>query len=315
MTETLLDVAAGTPTGSFTVGPGPALLHDVDEDTYHAGGVRTPGAQTSQSALKMLRPPSTPREFQHHLITPTKPKRAFDVGHAAHAIVLGVGAEFVRHPDRHLTSNGAMGVKTESKVWVLAQRDAGRIPLKGDDYDAVYRMADAILAHRRAAELFTDPERQPEVSAFHEAIPGLWLRSRFDLLGGGLADFKTAADPHPDRWLKQAWDFGYHIQDVSYRRAWAAITGEDPGPMTFVVVGKAAPHLVGVYTLDAAFERLGGEQLDAALAVYVEQLDRHGDPRAEGVLWDGLPEEAAVLAPPRSAFYDAAEGVDYEPEF
>ena len=293
----------------------PTLLPDVPEHVYHAGGVRTPGPQTSQSALKLLRPPSTPREFQHRLVTPAKPRRAFDVGHAAHTLVLGVGAEFVRHPDGYLTSNGAMGVKTESKQWIAVRRQEGKIPLKGDDYDAVYRMAEAILAHSQAAELFTDPGRRPEVSAFHEAIPGLWLRSRFDLLGGGLCDFKTTVDPHPARWLAQAWDLGYHVQDVSYRRSWREIHGTSADPMKFVVVGKEPPHLVGVYTLDVEFERLGADQLDAALAVYLAQHAKHGDPRADGVRWDGLPEETAVLSPPRKAYYDDAEGVDYTPEF
>lgn len=88
----------------------PTMLAGVDEATYHRAGVRTPGPQTSQSALKLLIAPSTPREFQHRLVTPQEPKRAFDVGHAAHSLVLGVGAEFVRHPDadpHHLWTDGA----------------------------------------------------------------------------------------------------------------------------------------------------------------------------------------------------------------
>lgn len=293
----------------------PALLDDVPEADYHAGRVRTPGPQTSQSALKLLIAPSTPREFQWRLLHPEGPKRAFDVGHAAHSLMLGVGAEFVRHPDELLTSNGAMGIKTESKQWVTACREEGKIPLKGVDYDAVYRMAEAILAHARAAELVTDPGRKPEVSSFCEIAKGLWLRSRFDLLGGGLVDFKTSSDPRPDAFRRSAWAWGYHVQDVAYRRAFALVTGEVPGPMTFVIVGKEPPHLVSIATLDPEFERLGNEQLDAAIATYLQQAAKHGDPRGAGVRWDGLPEETAVLSPPRSAYYDA-EGVDYYiPEF
>lgn len=294
---------------------GPTLLDDVPEAVYHAGGVRTPGPQTSQSALKKLIPPYTPAEFQWGLTHPMGPRRAFDVGTAAHTVVLGVGAEFVRHPDDLLSSSGAMGVKKESKDWIIAQRDVGRVPLKGEDYEAVYRMADAILAHPRAAELATDPDRKPEVSAFCEITPGLWLRSRFDLLGGGLVDFKTAARPKPTDFRGAAWDLGYHVQDVAYRRAWSLVTGQpDPGPMTFIVVGKEPPHLVSICQLDANFERLGGEQLDLAIATYLEQTEKHGAPTKPGVAWDGLPDDTAVLAPPRRAFYDA-EGVDYEPTF
>ena len=68
------------------------LLPNVDEADYHASRVRTPGPQTSQSALKLLIAPSTPREFQHRLVTPQEPKRVFDVGHAA----LNAGLEAFR---------------------------------------------------------------------------------------------------------------------------------------------------------------------------------------------------------------------------
>ena len=54
---------------------GPRLLEGVPDATYHGGGVQTPGPQTSQSALKLLIEPSTPREFQHYLVTPAKPNR------------------------------------------------------------------------------------------------------------------------------------------------------------------------------------------------------------------------------------------------
>lgn len=282
---------------------GPTLLDGVDDATYHGGLVRTPGPQTSQSSLKLLIPPSTPREFQWRLLNPEGPKRVFDVGRAAHTLVLGAGDPLIACPADLLSVDGRM-ITTRAKEWASDQRAAGRTPLTPTDYDAVHRMADAILDHARAAELFTDPDRQPEVSAFCEIVPGLWLRSRFDLLGGELTDFKTAADPHPDAFRRSAWNYGYHVQDVAYRRAWSLIAGVGLPPMTFVVVGKESPHLVGIYTLDDDFERVGNEQLDAALEIYLHQLDKHGPPTDKGVTWDGLPDTTEVLAPPAWALRD-----------
>ena len=173
---------------------------------------------------------------------------------------------------------------------------------------------DVLAAAAARLLLFTDPARRPEVSAFHEATPGLWLRSRFDLLGGGLCDFKTTIDPHPDAFRRSAWSYGYHVQDAAYRRAWLHVMGRLVQPMTFVVVGKEPPHLVSICTLGPEFERFGEEQLTAALNRYLQQVAKHGLPDAEGVIWDGLPDTTAVLSPPRAAYYDA-EGVDYEPTF
>lgn len=282
---------------------GPTLLDGVDDATYHGGLVQTPGPQTSQSALKLLIEPSTPREFQWRLLNPEGPKRVFDVGRAAHTLVLGAGDPFIACPADLLSVDGRM-ITTRAKDWAIDQRAAGRTPLTPTDYDAVHRMAAAILAHGRAAELFTDPARRPEVSAFCEIVPGLWLRSRFDLLGGELTDFKTAADPHPDAFRRSAWNYGYHVQDVAYRRAWERVTGRLVQPMTFVVVGKEPPHLVGIYSLDDDFDRVGNAQLDAALETYMHQLDKHGPPTGEGVIWDGLPDTTEVLTPPAWALRD-----------
>lgn len=291
----------------------PTLLADVDEETYHGGGVITPGPQVSQSGLKMLRPPSTPLEFQHYLRNGIAVTDAMRWGSAVHTCVLGRGADYVRHPDELLTSAGGMNVTKESKAWIAEQKAAGLIVLKGDRYDSIRGAQDAILAHPVAGELFTDPQGQPEVSAYHEAVPGLWMRSRFDLLHGSLVDLKTAADPHPEAWSRQAWAMGYHIQDVAYRRAFVACTGSpDPGPMVFVVVGSRAPHLISVVTLDAEFERAANAQLDAALALYAEQYAKHGDPRDPAVRWDGLPVDRLILTPPAYATRDltAAAAVD-----
>lgn len=310
MTQPTLDEV---PARTWAV-DGPALLEDVPEDVYHAGGVRTPGPQTSQSALKKLIPPSTPAEFQWSLLHREGPRRAFDVGHAAHSLVLGRGAEFVACPEDHLSVDRKM-TTTKAKNWAYVQRDLGRTPLHPDDYEAVYRMADAILNNPRAAELVTDPDRLPEASAFVEITPGLWLRSRFDLLGGGLVDFKTAADAHADAFARSAWAYGYHVQSVAYANAWHIVSGADPEPMTFVVVGKEPPHLVGVYTLDDQFMSAGRRQLDEALATYLEQAERHGPPTDPGATWDGLTDDVVTLSPPRWAARDleaadAAEVLD-----
>ena len=86
----------------------PSLLAGIPDAVYHSGGVRTPGPQTSQSALKLLIAPSTPREFQWRLTHPEAPKRVFDVGRAAHTLVLGAGDPFRACPAEYLSIDGKM---------------------------------------------------------------------------------------------------------------------------------------------------------------------------------------------------------------
>ncbi len=340
---TLLDVQAEWQVDS------PTVLIDVPDDVYHGGQVRTPGPQTSQSALKQLLPPSTPRDFQHVLLNGLAPSRSLDRGRAAHTLVLGRGDEFVmpgtaddfdlwcaahdvtreealyvpeagdktkRAPSIYAT-DGSTTRTALGKAWNADMRASGRTPLNRDDWDAVHFMADAVLAHPGAAELMTDPNGVPEVSAFAEltdpdAQTALWLRGRFDLMRESIVDFKTTTDPRPDAWRTSAWKYGYHVQDACYRWLWEAVYGDDPGALTFVVVGSAAPYLVGLYSLDDDFQELGRTDFREAVATYLDQYAKHGDPRQPGVMWDGLPDGLTRLAPPRRALYSLTdrEGID-----
>lgn len=276
----------------------PALLSEIPDHVYHGGFVRTPGPQVSQSALKLLIPPSTPAHFRYQQTAPPQTKRAFDIGRAAHTMALGVGEPMAACPAEYLSIDGKM-TTTKAKSWAYLRREEGVVPLTPTDYDMVMRMADALVHHDRIAEVLTDPDKQPEVSAFApDLATGVWLRGRFDLMGGALYDYKTAALASPDAFRRSAWSYGYHVQSAMYRRLHEVIIGVDPGPMTFLVQEKTPPYLVGVYALDASFDGIGVRQLDDALALYAECVaDDH---------WPGYPD--ATLSPPAWAL----RGLDAE---
>lgn len=276
---------------------GPTLLDGVPDDTYHSGGISTPGPQLSQSLIKLLIPPSTPAHFQWRLTHPEGPKRAFDIGRAAHTYALGVGEDMAACPADLLAVNGAMTTKA-AKEWCDAQRAAGAVPLTPRDHRMVLDMADALVHHDRVAEVLTDPAKRPEVSAYapHPDV-AVWLRGRFDLLGGQLWDYKTSVCAHPDAFRKSAWSYGYHIQDAAYRLLAKLTLGEDPGPMVFLVQEKTPPYPCSVVTLDAEFERLAREQLRLALDTYAACRELWGDPRGP-VRWPGYPDEVVTISPP-----------------
>lgn len=60
-------------------------------------------------------------------------------------------------------------------------------------------MAEALAETDRIADVLTDPNPHPELSAYAPLTESVWLRGRFDLLGGSLWDYKTtAASADPD---------------------------------------------------------------------------------------------------------------------
>lgn len=148
-------------------------VYELDEDDYHRDPV--PGGSLSASGAKLLLPPSCPAKFAWARSHPAKPKRAFDVGHAAHSLLLGVGKPLVEVIGSGKDPNAWATVETKAEV--QAVRDAGAVPLHRDDYHAVHEMAQALSEHKDARRLFENG--QPEASLFakvpHRGLLATWV--------------------------------------------------------------------------------------------------------------------------------------------
>lgn len=224
----------------------PGLYPGMDDVTYHADPVPG-GSLSSTGARRILESPARFRWDQAH----REGKRAFDVGHAVHTKVLGVGAPVVAYPDEHLTPSGNPSTKAATVAWEEEQREAGVTILSARDAALVDAMAEAVLAHPGARAVL-EREGVSEQSAFAvDPETGIWTRARFDRLSPDMAaDLKTTTgSASPAGFGSEAARRGYPIQEAHYLDTLEWIAGERP-PMVFVVVEKHAPHLVAVHRFD-----------------------------------------------------------------
>jgi hypothetical protein len=144
----------------------PGLYPDIPHDVYLADPVL--GGSLSHSGAKTI-VNKTPALFAYERENGRANKRAYDIGHAAHQIVLGVGPdiEIVQKVTKDGTKVDATDYQTKS-----AQdfRDAaylrGAVPILRHEYEATVAMADAIRQHPIASKLLAPGSGQPEVSAF-----------------------------------------------------------------------------------------------------------------------------------------------------
>lgn len=231
------------PPSRFT----PGLYRGVPDDAYHGDH----GSLSSSGARTLLA--DSPAAFRQALDTPVV-SPVYDLGHAAHQMVLGAGPDIVRldFPDR----------RTNAYKQAAAEvRDAGGVPMLAKPYDDARKMADAVLAHERAGRLFEDGH--PEQSLWwRDPDTGVMLRARPDFVPNRegrmiLVDLKTAATANPKRFGKHAADLGYHVQDAWYRRAVVELGLDDAPAFLFVIVEKTPPHLVSVVELHHDAVRLG----------------------------------------------------------
>jgi len=273
-------------------------VYEMPEDVYHRDPV--PGGSLSSSGARRLLPPSCPAIFRREQLHGRPPKRAFDLGHAAHKAVLGVGAAVVEVKADNWRTKAAQ--ETQQAAYA-----DGKVPLLTTEVQQVEAMAAAIREHPIASALF-DPARggKPEQSLFWqhqqrvatpEGVQQVWRRARLDwlpaLTASGrliLSDYKTAACAEPTAFAKSVFNLGYHQQAAWYMDAARALGLSDDIAFVFVVQEKTAPYPVSVCELDHDALHIGRILNQRALALYAD-CTRTGR-------WPGYSEQVELISPP-----------------
>lgn len=261
------------------------IVHGMPEADYHDGH----RSSLSHTAAKRLLMSAGPARFQAYLEAPRVAKPEFDLGSAAHALLLGVGSMPVdMGPDDWRSK--------EMRERVQIVRDAGEIPLKTADYRAVEAMAEAAKAHPLAAELLADG--RPEVSLFAtDPETGVVMRGRIDWLTEHVGvDYKTTTEggADPATFAAHAVRYGYDLQAAWYLHL-AELCGLDLQSWAWIVQEKTAPYLASLLTASEDMLQLGRQKMRRALRLYADCM-------ASGE-WPGY-ETAIEITPPAWALRD-----------
>lgn len=243
---------------------GPVVRDDLTAEQYHADTT-----SISSSGLRALLDPGCPAQFKYDRDHPAPPKREFDLGHAAHKLVLGEGEELEPLDfDTYLTK-AAKQARDEA-------REAGAVPLLTHEWDQVQAMADMIRRHPIAGGLFAPGTGRAELSLYWtDKATGVRCRVRPDwlkeLTGLALAvDYKTCRDASPQGVSRAIKDHSYHQQDAFYTDGiWAALQPADVR-FVFVFQSKTAPYLITVRELTDQDRDIGRARNERALRLYAE---------------------------------------------
>jgi hypothetical protein len=202
-----------------------------------------------------------PAKFRHNQQNPRPPKRTFDVGHAAHQLVLGAGPPLVRIDADEWRSKA---VKEE----VAEVRAAGGVPLKPADFEAVHMMADRIREDRQAMWLLRlgAPER---TLIWVDDETGVTCRAKADWLRhDGIVDYKTTDNADPAGLPRTIHNYGYAIQAAFYLRGFRA---RQPGVepfFAFITQEKDPPYLTLPFQLSDRALAYGDSKCAEALRRY-----------------------------------------------
>jgi hypothetical protein len=268
-----------------------SVVYNLDEREYHAHP-----ALSSSGARKLL-PPSCPAVFDWERRNPPESRSVFDIGSAAHKLVLGAGLPIrvIDAPDWRTKA---------AKEQRDAARECDEIPVLTHEYERVRGMADALCLHPVAEQLFS--AGTPELSLFwRDDRSGVECRARLDWLGTNvlgdpvIVDYKTCASADPRSLARAVQSYGYHVQASWYMEG-AQATGVAPeAGFLFVCQEKTPPYPVTVLALDREALRVGKAKARHARSIYAKCLAKDEWPAySDGIVDVGLPvwaqdEEAA----------------------
>lgn len=260
--------------------PGSSVIVGMPDEQYHS----LPEFSSSQ-AKDVLR---SPARFNYWRNKKRPERKEFDIGHAVHAKVLGVGMGIeVLDFDNYRTK-----ASQEERDAAYA---AGLTPMLRKEMQPIEDMAEAVLKHPTAATLLAQPGNA-EVSVLStDPATGVAVRARFDYLPypaqirPTALDLKTSDDASPEAFVKSIIDYGYDLSQEWYRDTYRWATGEEV-EFAFVVVEKRPPYLVAHYRLPAEFVSMGSRKSIEARARYAEYT-------ASGI-WPGYSPDIEDIYPP-----------------
>ena len=277
------------PAAAILDAPG---IYDVPAPIYHADPCPEPSLSAS-IATKLCLASAAHAAYAHPRLHPgaiEEESEAFDVGTAAHAILLeGV---------RNLVVVDAPDWRTKAARETRDQaRAAGQVPLLKHKWQDVERMVAAARQqldhHADGRAMFThgQPEQTLVWIEDSEGDP-VWCRARLDWLRpGAIDDFKTTgATANPETWTRTMFSYGFDIQAAWYLRGLRAITGIDDAIFRFAVQETYPPYQLAVVGLGPDALLLAEKKCRYALEVWREAR-RRGE-------WRGYPARTCYATVP-----------------
>lgn len=243
-------------------------VHDgMPEAVYHADPV--PGGSLSNSGAKLLLSPGCPAAYRWAADHGQPHKDVFDLGHAAHTLVLGAGAPFRVVAAKDWKTKAAQDDRKAAYA-------AGETPLLTHEHEQVLGMAAALRQHPLAAALL-DPATGPAEQSLFWTDPefGVWRRSRLDKIHYGarttVVDYKSCISADPEACSKAMHNYGYNRQGPYYVDGAQALgLGGDDTAFLLIFQEKTPPYLIAVAGPDDIALAAGRDLNRRALQLFAE---------------------------------------------
>lgn len=254
------------------------FVTNMPNEAYHAyQGI-------SNSGLKLVQ--QSPAHYAYR--SDFNQTRNMEIGSAFHTALL----EPERYASEYMTLNG-IKVRTASEYKQAAKIYGKDKTLTEQEGAAVAVMMESVRSNPDAVPLFDEPGHA-ELSAFIEdPETGVLMRCRYDwlTLTRHAIDIKKTQDCQHRAFERNAFNYGYHVQEAMYRHIFKLITGDDLESFRFLAIEEQPPCANILYRYDDLARQEAHKEYRAALLRYAE-AEKTGDWVGYGIHSDviSLPE-------------------------
>lgn len=255
------------------------IYTDIPSATYHADCADGISLSSGIAKLLLERPPLwawTAHPKLNPFYKPNAPKAAFDIGHAAHAMLLENGKGIVVCEFDNWLTKDAKRERDDA-------REAGMTPILIADYERTQEMA--CIAADMLKTIGVDVQKTSNEVTMIAEVDGVLCRTRPDIYSEGLiVDYKTTGKPL-DQFARQASNFSYDLQQAMYQRV-AKELGQKC-EWLFIVQETVAPYPVQIFKTTGEFTEVGKRKFQEALAIWKNCI--------ENDVWEGYSLEVQLL--------------------
>ncbi|MDJ0894840.1 MAG: PD-(D/E)XK nuclease-like domain-containing protein [Alphaproteobacteria bacterium] len=248
-------------------------IYDIPEAEYHADPVVEPSLSRSIAKTMLRKSPAHAREEHPRLnpdFEPENGRHDFDLGNAAHKLVLGKG--------RDLAFIDAKGYQTKAaKEAREAAYEDGKIPALPHQVGAAQRMARAARTQIDSIPEFAGlfMRGNAERTIVWNPTPDTWARTRPDLLIHNadfktslIVDYKTTTDARPDRWVKRMDEHGLDLQAAMHIEAVRTALNVERPDFRFIVQETSPPYALAIIAPKPRVIEIGMEKFARAVEMW-----------------------------------------------
>ncbi len=266
-------------------------IYDIPEPTYHADPCVVPSLSGS-IAVTMYQYSPRHAWLEHPRLNPDyerEEKAAFDIGSAAHQIILGKQdkIEVLDFPDWR--TNAAKDARAKAYL-------AGKTPLLKADMAEIMEMVSAFdvqIACTDHANIFKGGKYE-QTLVWTENVNGveIWCRCMIDHLNGTpiIPDYKTdGRSANPETWSRQMFEMGYDIKAALYLRGVRKVLGIEEPRFVWVVQEKDKPYAMSLIELNYDGMVEANKKLNEAMRSWAWCMKHN--------IWPGYPSHVTQIGP------------------